>query len=90
MITQRDALFNKLYEQTLNDKDIVILSADFGAPALDKIVADRKKQFYHLGISEQNLIDVAIGMALKGKKVLHMRWRPLFLFDAQNSTSLLQ
>ena len=76
MITQRDALFNTLYEQTLNDKDIVILSADFGAPALDKIVADRKEQFYHLGISEQNLIDVAIGMALKGKKVFTYAMAP--------------
>ena len=28
------------------------------------------KQFYHLGISEQNMIDVAIGLAERGKGLL--------------------
>jgi len=76
MISQRDSLFNALYVQTQNDKDIIILSADFGAPALDKITLERKAQFFHLGISEQNLIDVAIGMALKGKKVFTYAMAP--------------
>jgi len=45
------------------------LSADFGAPALDRLRVTVPDQFFHLGISEQNLIDVAIGLALKGKIV---------------------
>ena len=76
MMTQRDSLFDALFVQMQNDKDIIILSADFGAPALDKITVERKEQFYHLGISEQNLIDVAIGMALKGKKVFTYAMAP--------------
>ncbi len=76
MISQRDSLFNTLFEETQKDKDIIILSADFGAPALDRIQVERKDQFYHLGISEQNLIDVAIGLALKGKKVFTYAMAP--------------
>ena len=73
---QRDALIDAIYEVALKDKDIYILSADFGAPALDRFRQDLKDQFFHLGISEQNLIDVAIGMALKGKKVFTYAMAP--------------
>lgn len=73
---QRDALIDAIYEAALRDKDIFILSADFGAPALDRFREDLKDQFLHLGISEQNLIDVAIGMALKGKKVFTYAMAP--------------
>ena len=47
------------------NKNIYFLSADFGAPALDKFRKDLKNQFIHTGISEQNTINVAAGLALK-------------------------
>ena len=51
------------------NKNIILLSADFGAPALDKFRKNLKSQFIHTGISEQNMINVAAGLALKKKKV---------------------
>ena len=66
---QRDILIDKIYEMALKDKDIYFISADFGAPALDRFRDDLSKQFIHAGISEQNMIDVAAGLALSHKKV---------------------
>ena len=66
---QRDILIDKIYEMALKDKDIYFISADFGAPALDRLRNDLPEQFLHAGISEQNMIDVAAGLALSCKKV---------------------
>ncbi len=66
---QRDILIDKIYEMALKDKDIYFISADLGAPALDRLRDDLPEQFIHAGISEQNMIDVAAGLALSGKKV---------------------
>ncbi len=66
---QRDYFIDALYKKAKKNKNIVLLSADFGAPALDKFRKNLKKQFIHTGISEQNMINVAAGLALKNKKV---------------------
>ena len=66
---QRDVLIDELYDLARRDKDIYFLSADFGAPSLDRFREDLADQFLHVGISEQNMIDMAAGMALSGKKV---------------------
>jgi transketolase len=66
---QRDILIDIIYDMALNDKDIYFISADLGAPALDRFRNDLPEQFLHAGISEQNMIDVAAGLALSGKKV---------------------
>ena len=66
---QRDYYIDAIYQAAKKDKNIFILSADFGAPALDKFRINLKKQFIHLGISEQNMINVAAGLAMEGKKV---------------------
>ena len=68
--SQRDEFIKVIYKRAKKDKNICILSADFGAPALDIFIKELPSQFYHLGISEQNMIDVAIGLALKGKSIL--------------------
>ena len=66
---QRDILIDKIYEMALKDKDIYFISADFGAPSLDRLRDDLLEQFIHAGISEQNMIDVAAGLSLAGNKV---------------------
>ena len=73
---QRDALINKIVDLGKADRNIFFLSADFGAMALDRLRAELPDQFLHLGISEQNLIDVAIGLALKGKTVFTYAMAP--------------
>lgn len=65
----RDVFFDLLYERAKKDKDIVLLVVDLGAPSLDKFRDDLPQQFINVGISEQNAILVAAGMAVRGKKV---------------------
>jgi transketolase len=76
MKTQRDALIEEIHISAADNKDIYFLSADFGAPALDAFRDNLPQQFFHLGISEQNMIDVAIGLALKGKTVFTYAMAP--------------
>lgn len=65
----RDIFLGKLYEQMANDDKIFFLAADFGSPILDKIRADYPNRFINVGIAEQNLINVSVGLALEGYKV---------------------
>ncbi len=68
-VTQRDVFIEAIKKKARQDKDIIFMSADFGAPALDSFRDDLPSQFIHCGISEQHMIDMAAGMALAGKKV---------------------
>lgn len=68
-ISQRDAFWSKVYELAKLNKDIVIVTADMGAPALDKIRRDLPGQFINVGIAEQNAITLATGLSLSGKRV---------------------
>ena len=69
MIHQRDELINAIYRKAKTNKSIYFLSADFGAPSLDKFREDLPNQFIHCGISEQHMIDLAVGLALDGNTV---------------------
>jgi len=66
----RDAFWDRIYELAKIDSDIVIVSADLGAPSLDKFRKELPNQYINVGISEQNAILVASGLALAGKKPL--------------------
>lgn len=65
----RDAFIQALYDRMFFDEKIFFVSADFGAPALDRLRADFNDRFINVGIAEQNLINVATGLALEGFKV---------------------
>lgn len=67
-LTMRDAFWNRVYELAKEDRDIVIVSADLGAPSLDKFRRDFPDQYINVGIAEQNAVLVASGLALAGKK----------------------
>lgn len=64
--TMRDVFIHGIYQRMQTDDRIFFLSADCGAPALDKIRADYGDRFRSVGIAEQNLINVATGLALEG------------------------
>jgi transketolase len=65
----RDVVINRIFDAAKNDKDILFISADLGAAALDNFREKLPDQFIHAGISEQNMVDLASGLALSGKKV---------------------
>ncbi|HPS54366.1 MAG TPA: transketolase C-terminal domain-containing protein [Sedimentisphaerales bacterium] len=64
--TMRDAIIEKIYDQMHCNDRIFFLSADFGAPALDKVRDDFPERFINVGIAEQNLVNVACGLGLEG------------------------
>jgi len=68
-ISMRDAFFDELYEIAIKERNIIIVSADMGAPSLDKFRKDLGNQFINVGIAEQNMVTVATGLALNGKRV---------------------
>ena len=69
MTTMRDAFFNELYEIAKKDRDVILVSADMGAPSLDKFRKDLASQYINVGVAESSMITVATGLALSGKKV---------------------
>jgi transketolase len=62
----RDALIERLYDRMRNNDKIFFVSADLGAPALDKLRKDFKDRFLNVGIAEQNLINICTGLSLEG------------------------
>lgn len=68
-IAMRDAFFDALYDIAKKDRQVILVSADCGAPSLDKFREDLSKQYFTVGIAEQNMISLAAGLALEGKIV---------------------
>ena len=69
LMHQRDAFFGEVIKAAQEDPNIIILSADSGAPAFDAFRKSHPNQWLHMGISEANMINVAAGLALSGKQV---------------------
>lgn len=65
----RDAFFDALYGIASKDKKVMFLTADMDAVSLRKFRKDLKKQYINVGIAEQNLVSVAAGLALGGRRV---------------------
>ncbi|MCR8679296.1 MULTISPECIES: transketolase family protein [Campylobacter] len=68
-LTMRDAFFINLYEEMGKNENIYLITADFGAPMLDKIRHNFSTRAINVGIAEQNAINIASGLALEGKIV---------------------
>ncbi len=65
----RDVFIEAIRQEATHNKNIYFMSADLGAKALDRFRVEANGQFIHAGICEQNMIDVAAGLALNGKTV---------------------
>lgn len=65
----RDAFFDGVYDAVAQDKNVIILTADHGAFRLAEIARDFPDQYLNIGISEQNMISFAGGLATSGKIV---------------------
>jgi len=65
----RDSFFSGIYKVMKEDQNSVILTADHGALYLTKISHDFSDRYINVGISEQNMVNVASGLALNGKSV---------------------
>lgn len=61
----RDVFLSALVEKMREDRRIFFLTADFGSPVLDRLSDMFPDRFINVGIAEQNLINVAAGLALE-------------------------
>ena len=64
----RDSFFDSFYEKLKKDKKLILISIDQGALAINKIKKDFPKNYLNVGISEQNAMNFAIGLAQEGYK----------------------
>ena len=65
----RPKFFEELHKQMLQNPDIFVLTGDLGYGGFDKIRNDYPNRFINCGASEQAMLDIAVGLALKGKVV---------------------
>ena len=65
-LAMRDAFLAELHRRMAVRSDLFFLSADFGSPRLDAIREDYPDRFVNVGIAEQNLINISLGLALEG------------------------
>ena len=68
MIDIRDAFFDEFYNIASKDSNIIFLTADMGALGLEKFKIDFPNRYINVGVAEQNLVNVAAGLALAGKR----------------------
>ncbi len=65
----RTVIIDGIYNLMKKNKDVYFLTGDLGFTVVEKIEADFPKQFINMGVAEQNMMGVAAGLALSGKKV---------------------
>ena len=66
----RDNFINSLIKLAEKDKDIVLLTGDLGFGVFEKFESSFPGQYFNVGVAEQNMIGLATGLALEGKKVV--------------------
>lgn len=66
----RDAFLKSLNEMAQSDKDLVLLTADLGFGVFEQFEFDFPNQFFNVGVAEQNMTGLAVGLSLEGKKVI--------------------
>jgi transketolase len=89
----REVFIEQIYNRMAKDDSIFFITADFGSPKLDKLRKEFKNRFVNVGIAEQNLINVAAGLALEGYSVYAYAIAPFLVMRAyeqiRNNLSLL-
>lgn len=64
----RDVFVKKLTEEIEKDPSIILSTADLGFGSFDEISSTFPDNFLNVGVAEQNMIGVASGMAMLGRK----------------------
>ncbi|MBU1177531.1 MAG: transketolase C-terminal domain-containing protein, partial [Patescibacteria group bacterium] len=65
----RNIFIEQLIKNAELDKDIVFLTGDLGFNAFEGFAKKYPQRFYNIGDAEANMIGIAAGLALAGKKV---------------------
>jgi COG3958: transketolase, C-terminal subunit len=78
----RTLYLSHIIEEIKKGEDIYIVSADLAAPCMDEFRENYPYRYISVGIAEQNLIAVASGLALSGKKVIAYAANPFTITRA--------
>lgn len=65
----RDAFFDRIFDIATKDKNVIFISADTDAFSLRRFRKEMPEQYINIGVAEQNMITVAAGLGMSGKKV---------------------
>lgn len=79
---------HKLVELTAQRDDVVFITGDVGYQSLDPIKELLGDRFINAGVAEQNMINVAAGMAVEGFKVYVYSIAPFLLYRAYEQIKL--
>lgn len=64
----RNAFFQALTEIAEEDERVMFLTADLGFRLFDEFAARYPNRFLNMGVSEANMVSVAVGLALSGRR----------------------
>ena len=65
----RNAFITTLETLAMQDENVYLLTGDLGFSVFEKFAKKFPNQYLNCGVAEQNMIGVAAGLALEGKKV---------------------
>jgi transketolase len=65
----RAAFINTITQEARKDKDIFLLTGDLGFSVLEDFRKEFCGRFFNIGVAEANMVGIAAGLALCGKKV---------------------
>lgn len=66
----RDNFLNALTKLAELDKEIILLTGDLGFGVFERFESRFPNQYFNVGVAEQNMIGLATGLSLEGKKVV--------------------
>ena len=88
MKAMRDVFIDAVRQRMGENNHIFFLSADFGSPALDQLRSEFGDRFINVGVAEQNMINVAYGLALEGYAVYAYAIAPFITMRDYEQTRL--
>jgi len=65
----RTAFINTITELARKDKDIFLLTGDLGFSFFENFKKEFPDRFFNIGVAEANMVGIAAGLTLSGKKV---------------------
>ncbi|RZP15451.1 MAG: transketolase [Candidatus Dadabacteria bacterium] len=65
----RNRFVENLINYCENKKNVYLLTGDLGFSVLEPFIEKNPKNFFNMGVAEQNMMGVASGLALEGNKV---------------------
>ena len=76
----RDAFFDGIYLESINNPNLIVITNDMDIFSLRKLKKQRPNQFINVGVAEQNMINIASGLASTGMKVVIYGIAPFVVF----------